>query len=218
MFIGHPAVGLASKGTAPRVSLGLLVLAPMLLDFLWPVFLLTGVEHFRIDPGNTAFTPLDFYDYPWSHSLLMSCVWGALMAVIYFAFRRDGRGALLLGFGVVSHWILDYVTHRPDLPLYPGGPKVGLGLWNSVAGTVALEVSIFAIAVYLYVRDTRAVDRVGSIGFWSLIAVLLLIYAGNLAGGPPPATNVVALASLSLLVVPLWAAWADRHRETTLHP
>ena len=136
MFLGHPAVGLASKRSVPHISLGLLFRAPMLLDFLWPVFVLLGLEHFRIDPGNTAVTPLDFYDYPWSHSLLMAVVWSVLFGAIYFALRRDARGASILGAGVLSHWVLDFVTHRPDLPLYPGGPKVGLGIWNSMAATV----------------------------------------------------------------------------------
>jgi membrane-bound metal-dependent hydrolase YbcI (DUF457 family) len=217
MFLGHHAVGLASKPAAPRISLGLLFLAPMLLDFLWPVFVLMDLEHFRIDPGNTAFTPLDFYNYPWSHSLLMAIVWSVLFGALWFASRRDARGAAILGAGVLSHWVFDFITHRPDLPLYPGGPKVGLGLWNSVAGTVVVELLLFIAAVALYARSTRARDRIGSIGFWTLIALLTVIYAGNLAGPPPPGETVVAWSALLLLFVPAWAAWADRHRETSLH-
>src|SRR5437763_10930689 len=117
MFIGHNAVGFASKRLAPRTSMLWLMAAPMLLDLLWPLFLVLGIEHVRIAPGNTKFTPLDFYDYPWSHSLLMSIVWGVLFALVYFATSRYAAGAVTLAFGVVSHWIFDFITHRPDLPL-----------------------------------------------------------------------------------------------------
>ena len=102
MFIGHNAVGFASKRTAPRTSLGLLMTAPMLLDLLWPVFLLLGVEHVRIVHGSTnPFLNFDFTDYPWSHSLLMSVVWGLLFGAGYYAFTRHAAGALTLGAGVV---------------------------------------------------------------------------------------------------------------------
>src|SRR5512144_2254744 len=121
MFIGHMAVGFVSKRLAPRASSGVLMAAPMALDLLWPVFLLAGWEQVNIDPGNTAFTPLDFVSYPYSHSLVMSAVWGALFASLYWGITRYAAGAMVIGTGVVSHWILDFVTHRPDLPLYPGG-------------------------------------------------------------------------------------------------
>jgi membrane-bound metal-dependent hydrolase YbcI (DUF457 family) len=213
MFLGHHAVGFGSKKYAPAASAGVLLLAPMFLDVLWPIFVLLGIEHFRIDPGNTAFTPLDFYDYPWSHSLLMSVVWGVVFAVVYYAATKYRRGAIVAGIGVVSHWFLDFVTHRPDLPLYPGGPKVGLGLWNSVAGTAVVETLLFALGVYLYVSVTRARDRAGSIGVWSLIAILSLIYVANIMGGPPPSADIVAWMALLALLFPLWAWWADRHRS-----
>jgi hypothetical protein len=189
----------------------------MLLDFLWPVFLLLGIEHFRIDPGNTAVTPLDFYDYPWSHSLLMAVVWSVIGGVAYWLWKRDATGATTIGFGIVSHWILDFIAHRPDLPLYPGGPKVGMGLWNSVAATAVVESLIFAAGVWLYAGCTRARDRIGSIGLWSLIALLAAIFIANLMGPPPPDVSVVAWMALALLFVPLWAGWVDRHREDTLH-
>src|SRR5437867_11080197 len=112
MFIGHNAVAFAAKRVAPKTSLGTLMAAAMLLDLLWPIFLLLGIEHVRIAPGATRFTPLDFYDYPWSHSLLMSIVWGAAAAIIYFAVTRYGRGALIIFIGVVSHWVFDFFTHR----------------------------------------------------------------------------------------------------------
>src|SRR5712691_11150935 len=145
MFIGHEAIGFASKRLAPRTSLGWLIAAPLLLDLLWPIFLLLGIEHVRIQRGITRMSPFDFTDYPWSHSLLMSVVWGIAFGGIYWIVTRYGRGAIVLFFGVVSHWVCDLVVHRPDLPLWPGGPKVGLGLWNQPIATVGIESAMFAI-------------------------------------------------------------------------
>jgi membrane-bound metal-dependent hydrolase YbcI (DUF457 family) len=213
MFIGHFAVGLASKPVAPRASLGVLMAAPNLLDLLWPIFLLLGWEQVRIDPGNTAFTPLDFVSYPISHSLLTACGWGALFALLYWARTRYTRGAVVIGLSVVSHWVLDFVTHRPDMPLYPGGPKFGLGLWNSVPATVCIEVGMYVVGAWLYLSSTRARDRTGSYALWVFLAFGLLAYIGNILGPPPPNTRAIACVTLTLWLVPVWAWWIDRHRE-----
>src|SRR3989339_132004 len=121
MFIGHYAVALAAKKGAPKVSLGTLFIAAQLVDLLWPLFLLLGLEHVRIDPGNTAFTPLDFYDYPITHSLVGAVGWSMLLGGVYYGFRRERKSAVVIGLVVFSHWILDLITHRPDLPLGLGG-------------------------------------------------------------------------------------------------
>jgi membrane-bound metal-dependent hydrolase YbcI (DUF457 family) len=213
MFIGHFAVGLASKPVAPRASLGVLMAAPNLLDLLWPIFLLLGWEQVRIEPGNTAFTPLDFVSYPISHSLLTACGWGALFALLYWARTRYTRGAVVIGLSVVSHWVLDFVTHRPDMPLYPGGPKFGLGLWNSVPATVCIEVGMYVVGAWLYLSSTRARDRTGSYALWVFLAFGLLAYIGNILGPPPPNTRAIAFVTLTLWLVPVWAWWIDRHRE-----
>ena len=215
MFIGHQAAGFAAKRLAPRTSLGLLIAAPMLLDFLWPVFLLAGVEHVRFDAQATKFTKLDFYDYPWSHSLLMSIVWGVVAGAIYWAATKYARGAVVLAALVVSHWFLDLVTHRPDLPLYPGGPKYGLGLWNSFGMTIAVEVAIFAIGMEIYLRTSKPRDRTGVIAFWALIAFLLIIYFMNAKSTPPEDFRVIAWAGLSAVLIPIWAWWIDRHRAVS---
>ncbi|HSP67554.1 MAG TPA: hypothetical protein VLN48_07495 [Bryobacteraceae bacterium] len=214
MFIGHIAVGFASKRLAPQASMGALMAAPMALDLLWPLFLLAGWEQVRIDPGNTAFTPLDFVSYPYSHSLAMSIVWAALFALIYRVATRYAGGAWVIAAAVVSHWVLDFVTHRPDLPLYPGGTaRLGLGLWNSVSGTIAVESAMFAAAVWVYASSTRARDRVGSYGFWAFVALMVASYVANAFGPPPPSAEFLARFSLGMWLIPLWAWWFDRHRE-----
>jgi hypothetical protein len=213
MFLGHYAVGLASKKVVPKVSLGTLFLAAQLVDLLWPLFLLLGLEHVRIDPLNTAITPLDFYDYPITHSLVGAVLWSCATGLIYTLLKRDKRTAVVIGLVVLSHWILDLITHRPDLPLGLGGSTYfGLGLWNSVFGTLVAEFGLFAAGIILYTRATTAKDRIGSIGFWSLTGTLALIYIGNIAGPPPPSASVIAVAGNASWLFVLWAFWVDRHR------
>lgn len=213
MFIGHYAVGFAAKRAERRISLGTLMMAASFLDLLWPALLLLGLEHVRIDPGNTPVTPLDFYDYPISHSLAAVLGWSALLALLWFARHRFVRPAAIVGAVVASHWVLDVLTHRPDMPLLPHGPYIGLGLWYSVAGTVIVEVAMFTAGVVLYVRGTRPRDRVGTWALAAFVALLLAIYAANIFSPPPPGVQAIAWTGLAggwLLVA--WAYWIDRHR------
>ena len=212
MFIGHFAVSFAGKRVAPAVSLGTLFLAAQLADLLWPNFVLFGLESFVISPGATAFTPIDFVSYPYSHSLVALTLWAAFAALVYRAFKRDSRGALVLAFVVVSHWVLDVITHRPDMPVGFGESRVGLGLWNSVPATLAIEGAMFLGAVSLYARATRARDRVGRVALWALVVTLLLIYAANLFSPPPPSVAAVAWTAQAMWLLVAWAYWVDRHR------
>lgn len=213
MFIGHDAVGFASKRLAPRTSLGWLVAAPLLLDLLWPIFLLLGIEKVEIRPGVTRLNPLDFTHYPWSHSLVMAVVWGIVFAGLYAITTRYMRGAVVLFFGVVSHWVMDWVTHRADLPLYPGGgPKFGLGLWNHPIAALGIEAAIFAIGILIYRDTTHARDRIGSVAMWAFIILLGVGFIANAGGTPPPNVTILAYSALALWLLPLWAAWFDRHR------
>jgi len=216
MFIGHFAVALAAKKLAPKTSLGTLMLSTSFVDVLWPIFLLLGWEHVRIEPGNTAFTPLDFYDYPISHSLLTGFGWAALFGGLYYAVRRYRPGAIVLALGVLSHWALDFVTHRPDMPLLPnGGPKVGLGLWNSIPATMVVEITMFLAAIWVYARMTRAKDRIGSWGFWIFMAMLMMTYFANVFGPPPPSVEAIGITgplSLLLFAIPYWF---DQHRTVS---
>ena len=212
MFIGHHAAAFAAKPLAPRVSLGTTFAAAILLDLIWPILLLLGIEHARVAPGITAFTPLDFYDYPITHSLLAVLGWSAIAASAYWMWRKSVRDAMIVGALVLSHWVLDYVTHRPDLPLWPGGPEVGLGLWNSIPGTIAVEVAMFIAALAIYLRVTRALDRTGSVALWSLVVFLGVIYASNLTSPPPPDTRTIGFVGLAQWLFVPWGYWIDRHR------
>jgi len=213
MFIGHYAVALAAKKAAPKTSLGTLFIGAQLIDLLWPLFLLSGVEHVRLDPGNTAVTPLDFYDYPISHSLLGTALWALLFGLLYFAIRKYRTGAIVAGLCVLSHWVLDYLTHRPDLPLtFSGTHMFGLGLWNSIPATIIVELGLFIAGIAIYVRTTKKKDRTGSLAFWGLMGILLVIYLSNIFGPPPPEPAVIAIAGNGAWLFILWAYWADKHR------
>ena len=213
MFIGHFALGFAAKPVAPRLSLAMLFAAAQLADIIWPFLVAFGVEQVRIQPGITAVTPLDFVSYPYSHSFLMLCVWGALLGAVCAMVVHSRRAFAVVAALVVSHWVLDWVTHRPDMPLYPGGPKVGLGLWNSVAATVAVEVLMFAAGLWIYARATRARDAVGRRALPALVGFLLVIYLANIIGPPPPGVMAVVVAGIAgAVVIVLWAWWIDRHR------
>jgi hypothetical protein len=214
MFLGHFGIALAAKRVAPQVSLGTTILAAELLDAIWPVLVLAGVETVEVAPGITRVTPLDFVSYPWSHSLAMAIVWGTLMALGYWLVRRNAVNALWLGAIVVGHWVLDWVVHRPDLPLYPVDPaRYGLGLWNNVPVTLVLEFGMFGGGIYLFLRSSRARDRTGTVAFWALVVTLLLCYAGAVFGPPPPSAQAVAASGLVGYLMVAWGWWIDRHRE-----
>lgn len=215
MFIGHFALGFAGKKAAPRASLGTLFLAVQFADLLWPTFLLLGLEKVRISPGITAFSPFDFVSYPFSHSLVASIGWSVLFAHTYYFFRRNGREAMVLGLGVLSHWVLDFLVHRPDLPLgfSPGSRRLGLGLWNHPAWTLAVEISIFLLGVLLYGRITSARDRTGRYAFWGLVVFLFAAYFAASFAPPPPDARAIAWGGQSMWLLVLWGYWVDRHRE-----
>ena len=215
MFIGHFGVGLAAKKLAPRTSLGTLFFAAQFLDLLWPILLLLGVEHVRIAAGITRMSPFDFYDYPISHSLVTATLWSLMVGGTYYALRRNSRAALVVGIAVLSHWILDFLVHRPDLPLWPGGPKVGLGIWNYWALETILEVAIFSAGIRMYLSVSRARDGIGRYAFWALAVFLFLGWIASLVAGAPPDERSMAWGALAMWIVLPWAWWVDKHRETT---
>jgi membrane-bound metal-dependent hydrolase YbcI (DUF457 family) len=219
MFIGHFALGFAAKRATPRVSLAMLFVAAQIADLLWPALVALGIEQVAIEPGITAVTPLNFVSYPYSHSLLMLIVWGALVGFVYRKTTGKRDAFLVLAGLVVSHWVLDFVTHRPDMPLYPGSAKFGLGLWNSFAATVVVEVLMYAIGVWIYLRATGARDAIGRWAMWALVVFLFISYVGNLMSPPPP--SVAAIYTLGLIggaIILVCAWWVDRHRDVVASP
>ena len=212
MFIGHYGVAFAAKRAVPGASLGTLFLAAQLVDLTWPVLLLVGVERVRIVESDNPFLRLAFEWYPWTHSLVTVLLWGCLFGALYALRRGDRRGGIVAGALVVSHWVLDWITHVPDLPVYPGGPLTGLGLWRSVPGTMLVEALIFVVGVGMYLTRTRPADRPGRYGLWGLVAFFAVIFVANAYSPPPPSANAVAWAALAAWLFPAVGWWVDRHR------
>jgi hypothetical protein len=215
VFLAHFGVGFGTKRLAPATSLGSLFLAAQFIDLLWPSLLLLGIEHVTILRNQSQHPPLLFTHYPYSHSLLMVLVWAALVAFVYRMLRPYTRGAFVLGAAVCSHWLLDWLVHRPDLPLYPGNsPVLGLGLWASLPATIGLELLIFGVGLWLYCRSTEAIDSRGNWGLWGLVLFLLLISGADLAGGdPPPSVNALAWVGQAQWLLVAWGYWVDQHRR-----
>jgi hypothetical protein len=215
MFIGHFAVGFAAKRVAPRASLPILLAAPQVLDILWPIFNLAGIERAHVQAGATAASPLVLEYMPYSHSLVAALCWSVAFGAIYVAIKRDAWTAAVLGLCVMSHWVLDWIAHTPDMPIFHGdAPRYGLGMWNSIPATLAVEGAMLLVGALLYASVTRPRDRIGSIGLWALVALLAVMHVGAIFGPPPPSERAlftVAIAAYSLLGV---AWWIDRHRET----
>jgi hypothetical protein len=214
MLVGHFAVGFLTKRFEPTLSLGTLVLAAMLPDLLWPLFTLAGLEHVNFGSGRGAGNYFEAVNIAMSHSLLLGVVWGGLFALAYTFIRGSARGAWVLTALVLSHWVLDVVSHRPDMPLAPATtPRLGLGLWTSVPLTIALEGGFWLIALVAYARATRAKTRAEDYVLWIAVLLLTLVWYNNVAGPPPPNPETAPIGSLVLFsLVVLWAYWINRLR------
>lgn len=219
MLVGHFAIALIGKRAAPKVSLGTLTLASMLPDLLGFLFILAGWEHWRMVPGGRGIESVELYDVGLSHSLAMDVVWGALFAFFYWR-RRYRAGASMLFAAVVSHWFLDFISHRPDMPLVPGGTQVyGLGLWTSLPWTLIVEGGLWLAALILYMLTTRSKNRAGIYVFWFVVVLLTMSWISNLTASAPAAQSpisgsIVALVFFSLMVA--WAFWMNRLRPVSV--
>jgi len=217
MFVGHYGVSFAAKTMDQRLPLWALFIAVQLLDVIWAPFVLLGVEKVQIVPGITASSPLDLYYMPYTHSLLAAVLWSLAALLAYRAWRgtpTEARGGLLLALAVFSHWVLDVVVHRPDLPLYDDTAKVGVGLWNRPVLAFVLEAALLLGSMGIYLRSRRR-------GRASLIAfglVMLAIQAFIFFGPPPSSDRAVAMTALaSYGIFAGIIAWWE-HRQGGLVP
>ena len=170
MLIGHFAVALGAKKIAPQISLGTLFIACQLLDLVWPIAVLLGIEHVAYSHSVPTYNFLHLSYIPYSHSLLMACIWG-LVFCLGLAFKNRNLKQIFTVFMVVlSHWILDLIVHIPDLQLWFGSQRYGLGLWNSAHYTYLFETTLLAIGITLYLRHQQ---------IWQLLkpAFLMLVIA-----------------------------------------
>jgi hypothetical protein len=209
MFFGHIGVGLAAKPVAPKAPLGALLFAATAIDTLSGVFMIAGIE--SVDANGAS-------SIHWSHGLLMSVVWAITGFALAFLLTRDRRTSIVIGFLVFSHWVLDFISHPmgmgrqlpPDIPLlFEGSPKVGLGLYNSVAAALITDLGLLLAGIVVYLVSTRPRDRTGTWAFW-LMMVAIVLLATTAAVPQLSAFTTIALA----LLWPL-GNWVDRHRTMT---
>lgn len=213
MLLGHYGVAFAAKTQSPRTPLWLLVLAATFLDLLWTTFLVLDIEKVEIVDGITKITPFNFIYYPFSHSLLAVVMWAIIFAFVYFAVTRYKQEALVLGALVVSHWFLDFLVHRPDLPLnFNKEYFFGLGLWNFPLITIILEFGLLFAGLIMYLKTTTSTDTVGVYALYALVGFLSVIYLLNIFGPPPPNVKFISYAGHASWLFVLWSAWIDRHR------
>jgi hypothetical protein len=210
MFVGHYAVALAAKRFSPRTSMGVLFIAVQLLDVIWAPLVLLGVEHARVVPGLLPASALDLYDMPWTHGLVAAIAWS------WFAFRFSKNA--VLGACIFSHWVLDFVAHRPDLPLFRGGTRVGLGLWRFREATFLVEAALLIGGFLIYQRSTRPRTPAGEYAMKAYVGLLILLEAYNLYGPVPANIQQVAISAEVAYVVLAAIAWRlDLLREPVIH-
>jgi hypothetical protein len=200
MFVGHYGPSLAAKAARNSVPLWVLFIAVQLLDVFWSFFVLLGIEKVRIVPGITATNPLDLYYMPYTHSLVGAVLWSIAAGIAYYVFcKTDGRSAAaFVGVAVFSHWIFDFLVHRPDLPLYDNSFKVGLGLWNYPVFAFPLEIAVLFSGMYLYTKTTKTVARGGPFGIVIFGFVMLAVQAFVFFGPPPTSDKAAAVSALIL--------------------
>ena len=217
MFVGHYAPALAGPKFVKTVPVWVLCVAVQFLDYLWGVFVYFGIENVRIEPGFTEVSPLDLYDIPWTHSLLMAIVWSVALGGLWSLIARSQKraGAIIVGLAVFSHWLTDLLVHVPDLALWPGGPKVGLGLWNNAPVAVTLEFGILLAGLFIYLSATRAKGGFGKIGPWIFGALLIGLHSVSFFAPPPETAQQFGPMAIFLYTLVAFLAWllCDRVRE-----
>jgi membrane-bound metal-dependent hydrolase YbcI (DUF457 family) len=216
MFVGHYGPSLAIKSLRPAIPLWLLFIAVQLVDVAWAVLVLLGIEKVRIVPGITASNPLDLYYMPYTHSLVAAIIWSVAVAVLVRLWpgATTRSAAVWIGVAVFSHWVLDLLVHRPDLPLYDDTMKVGLGLWNYPAIALALEAILLFGGMIMYLRVTIPINAIGRIGL-PVLGVVMLAIQSYIFFGPPPASPAAAAmtALVSYVAFAALADWLARQRR-----
>jgi hypothetical protein len=210
MFVGHYGVSFAVKRMTPRTSLGMLFLAVQLLDVLFAIFVLVGVEKLRIVPGFTQYNAYDLYYMPYTHGLVGALGWSALTWLLV---RGSGgqAAALWMAAAVFSHFVLDVPMHTPDMPILGSdSPKIGLSLWQHRELALAAELVTLGAGIWFW-------RRAPNLTRWSrgrFVSFAMVLFALTLATPflPPPAdaTQFAWQALFGYVALAAVAGWLDR--------
>jgi hypothetical protein len=215
MFVGHYAAALAAKAIEPKAPLWTFAAGCQLVDIGWSSFIMAGVEHASADPALPG-SALVLYDMPWTHSLPGSIAWSVGASILCLLLLRLAIWpSILVGLTVFSHWLADLLVHRPDLLLYPGGPKVGLGLWNFPVPEQAVEIGLIAVTGAMWAASRKAQGR----SAWPAVAFITFLVALQIVAmlmppeaGQPGFSNGLLILVVYLIVVAA-AALADLQRR-----
>jgi hypothetical protein len=215
MFVGHYGVSFAAKRADASIPLWVLFLAVQWLDVMWAPLVMLGIEKVRIVPGFTATNPLDLYYMPYTHSLIAAVLWSAVAAGAYrFVAGANSRASVFVGLAVFSHWILDFIVHVPDLPLYDNVMKVGLGLWNYPIPAFGLEATLLLVAMLLYLQSSH-IRRTAVLAF----GLVMLGVQAYIFFGPPPvspdAAAATALGAYGIFALVIWLLVDRRTPQAT---
>lgn len=189
MFVGHYAAAFALKGKQRDASLGWLFIATQFVDILFFPFVVWGLERLEFVPGFTETNDFKM-EFPFTHSLVGSIIWAVVFGGVYYLVVKGRKAnakkiALVLGLGVLSHWIADLFVHTPDLPILHGEPKLGFGLWHNKAATFGLETLVLILGLWYYLKRTTAKSGFGKYAAISFGLLLLLVNYLNYYVLPP---------------------------------
>ncbi len=202
MFVGHYAAAFAAKAIEPKAPMWTLAAAAQLVDIGWSAFIIAGVERASVDPSLPGST-LVLYDMPWTHSLPAVLAWSigaALLAKLFL--HLPIWASVIVGFTVFSHWLLDLLVHRPDLELWPGGDKVGFGLWNYPVPEQAVEMGLVAICGAVWIASRKTLGRFA----WPAIAFIAFLVALQIVAmlSPQPAGELGPESGVTILAIYLF--------------
>jgi hypothetical protein len=211
MFIGHFAPAFIAAAVRPdRPRLGAMFVAAQLVDWGFFTLALIGAEAMRIDPSASVMVPFDLYHMPYTHSLLGTAIWAAAFLCVVAIYQRSLKIGALAGLVVLSHWLLDFLVHVPDLTLDGTPPKLGLGLWDLPWMAIPLELGLIFGALAFYLRRTR-----GPAGPPLVLAgVMLLFQLVNWFAPHPEAAGpfLYLQALVAFGIMTALAAWVGENR------
>ena len=220
MFVGHYSVSFALKKTDRNISLGMLFLAVQFVDILWAIFVLLGIEKVRITPGFTESNSLDLYYIPYTHSLPAAILWSLLLAGIFYFYHSANKESAFrisaaMGLAVFSHFVIDLLVHKQDLPMIGNSFKIGFGLWDYRWYAFITETGILFAGFWLYLQATTGTGFSGKYGMWIYIAFLQMVNIINFFFNPPPTnSNIAAISALaSYFALAAIAFWLDKKRN-----
>jgi hypothetical protein len=212
MFVGHYAASLAAKAIEPRAPLWTYVIAAQAIDIGWGALVMAGIEKVRIDPSLPG-SALDLYHMPFTHSLPAVALWSLAGLALARLARLPWGAAIAIALTVFSHWLLDLLVHRPDLELWFGGAKIGLGLWNYPVPEQAVEIGLLgmAAAAWAWTRGKQGLSLWPVLVFVSMLLGVQIIAMVMPGGGDAAGLGATAVAVYLAVALVAWAL--DRPRR-----